>query len=66
MFIQRPTNKFHVVVGQVRQRNVPKSVPHVQNCCFGYQTFCFFDVYVAVAVAVAVAVVVAKAPFFFA
>ena len=29
---------------------------HVQSCCFGSQTYCFFDVLVAVAV------VVAKAP----
>ena len=25
---------FHVVVVQERQRNVQKSVMHVQNCCF--------------------------------
>ena len=24
---------------------------HVQSCCFGYKTYCFFDVLVAVAVA---------------
>ena len=30
---------------------------HVQNCCFAYQTYCFFDV------PLVVAVVVAKAPY---
>ena len=32
-FIERETRKFHVVV-QWRQRNVQKSVMHVQSCCF--------------------------------
>jgi len=32
-------------------------VLHVQNCCFAYQTYCFFDVLLVVAV------VVAKAPY---
>ena len=31
--------QFHVVVVQWRQRNVPKSVMHVQSCCFGYYTY---------------------------
>lgn len=34
-----------------------RSVLHVQNCCFAYQTCCFFDVLLVVAV------VVAKAPY---
>ena len=42
-----------------RQRNVQKSVMHVQSCCFANQTFCFFF-----AVLVAVAVVVVKSPYF--
>ena len=41
-----------------RQRNVQKSVMHVQSCCFANQTYCFF------AVLVAVAAVVVKAPYF--
>ena len=41
------------------QRNVQKSVLHVQSCCFANQTYCFFDVLAAVAV------VVAKAPYQF-
>ena len=27
---------FHVVVVQKQQRNVQKSVMHVQSCCFAY------------------------------
>ena len=27
---------FHVVVAQGRQRNVQKSVMHVQTCCFAH------------------------------
>ena len=27
---------FHVVVVQKRERNVQKSVMHVQSCCFAY------------------------------
>ena len=35
-FIKRASEirKFHVVVVQRRLRNVPKSVMHVQSCCF--------------------------------
>ena len=29
---------FHVVVVQKQQRNVQKSVMHVQSCCFAYET----------------------------
>ena len=32
---------FHVVVVQKRQRNVQKSVPHVQSCCFSYLSYFF-------------------------
>ena len=28
--------RFHVVVVQKRQRQVQKSVIHVQSCCFAY------------------------------
>ena len=31
---KRENRKFHVVVVQRRQRNVQKSVLHVQSCCF--------------------------------
>ena len=43
--------EIHVLVVQWRQRDVPKSVMHLQRCCFGYKTYCSFDVLVAVAVA---------------
>ena len=33
-----------------RQRNIPKSVMHVQSC-FGYKTYFYFDVLVPVSVA---------------
>ena len=33
---------FHVLVMQGLQRNVQKSVMHVQSCCFPNQTYCFF------------------------
>ena len=32
------------------QRNVQKSVVHVQSCCFANQTYCLFDVLVTVCV----------------
>ena len=51
--IKREIRHFHVVVFQLRQRNVQKSVMHVQSCCFANQTYCFFAVLVAVAVVVA-------------
>ena len=37
---------------QWRQRNVQKSVMHLQNGCFANQTYCFFEVLVAVAIVV--------------
>ena len=49
----REIRHVHVVVVQRRQRNVQKSVMHVQSCCFAQQTFCFFAVLIAVAVVVA-------------
>ena len=33
---KREIRHFHVVLVQARQRNVQKSVMHVQSCCFGY------------------------------
>ena len=56
--IKRENRDFHVVVVQWRQRNVEKSVMHVQSCCFAYYAFFFF------ADLVPVAVVVAKASYF--
>ena len=38
---KREFRHFHVVVVQRRQRNVQKSVMHVQSCCFANQTYCF-------------------------
>ena len=40
---------FPLVVVQWRQRNVQKSVMHVQSYCFTYSTYCFFDDLVVVA-----------------
>ena len=34
--IKRQIRRFHVVVCSGRQRNVPKSVMHVQSCCFDH------------------------------
>ena len=53
--IKREMRHFHVVVFQLRQRNLQRGVMHVQSCCFANETYCFF------AFPVAVAVVVAKA-----
>ena len=39
---------FHAVVA-VTQRNVQKSMLHVQSCCFANQTYCLFDVLTALA-----------------
>ena len=50
---EREIKKFHVVYVQRRQRNVKKSVMHVQSCCFANLTNCFFVVFVAVPVVVA-------------
>ena len=45
---------FHVVVVPWRQRNVQKSVLHVQSCCFANpKTYCFCAVLVVLAVVVA-------------
>ena len=48
--IKREIRHFHVVVVQKRERNIQKSVMHVQSCCFAYQTYCFYDVLVTVRV----------------
>ena len=48
--IKREITHFRVVVVQWRQRNVQKSVLHVQSCCFAHSTHCFFDVLVAILV----------------
>ena len=45
---KREIRQFHVVVVQWRQRNVQKSVMHVQNCCFANLNlllFCRSDCY---------------------
>ena len=44
----REIGHFHVVVVQIRQRNVQKSVMHVQSCRFSYYTFRCFDILFAV------------------
>ena len=46
--IKHEIRYFHVVVAQKRQRNVQKSVMHVQSCCFAYKPIVFLDVLVAV------------------
>ena len=46
--IKREIRHFHVVVVQKRERNIQKSVMHVESCCFAYQTYCFYDVLVTV------------------
>ena len=43
--IKREIRQFHVVVVQRRQRNVQKSVMHVQNCCFPYLKLLLFRRY---------------------
>ena len=40
--IKHEIRYFQVVVLQKQQRNVQKSVMHVQSCCFAYQTYCIF------------------------
>ena len=52
--VKREIRHFHAVVVQNcknGQRNVQKSVMHVQNCCFAYKAYCFLDVLFAVGVA---------------
>ena len=39
---KREIRQFHVVVVQQRQRNVQKSVMHVQSCCFAYLNVLLF------------------------
>ena len=50
---KREIRHFHVVVVRRRQRNVQKSLMHVQSCCFANLNLLFFAVLVAVAVVVA-------------
>ena len=38
--IKREITQFHLVVVQGRQRNVQKSVIHVQSCCFATPRAC--------------------------
>ena len=39
---KREFKHFHVAVVQQRQRNVQKSVMHVQSCCFANQPYSLF------------------------
>ena len=39
---KREIRHFHVVVVQWQQRNVPKSVMHVQSCCFAHLNLFLF------------------------
>ena len=41
-FTKREIRYSHVAVEQWRQRNVQKSVMHVQSCCFALSNHCFF------------------------
>ena len=52
-YIKREIRKFHVEVMQQRQRNVQKSVMHVQSCCFANLNLVLFAVLLDVAVVVA-------------
>ena len=40
LLLKRDIKKFHFVVVQRWQRNVQKSVMHVQSCCFAVLFFC--------------------------
>ena len=40
--IKREFRQFHLVVVQWRQRNVQKSLMHVQSCCFAYLNLLLF------------------------
>ena len=50
---KREIRQFHVVVMQRRQRNVQKSVMHVQSCCFANLNLLRYSVLFDVAVVVA-------------
>ena len=52
-YIKREIRKFHVEVMQRRQRNVQKSVMHVQSCCFANLNLVLFAALLDVAVVVA-------------
>ena len=45
--LKREIRHFNVVVVQRRQRNLQKSVMHVQSCCFALSSYCFFYFLVA-------------------
>ena len=47
VYVLRKT--FHQEISRPSRAVTAKSVMHVQCCCFGYKTYCFFDVLVAVA-----------------
>ena len=47
---KRKFRRFHVVVVQRRERNLQKSMMHVQSCCFAYLILLLFSVLVAVVV----------------
>ena len=53
--IKREIRKFHVVVVQGQERNVQKSVIHVQSCCFANLNLLLFCLLVDVEHAVVVA-----------
>ena len=46
---KREIGHYHLVVVQWRQRNVQKSVMHVQSCCFALSSYSFFCFLVAAA-----------------
>ena len=48
-FTKREIGHYHLVVVQWRQRNVQKSVMHVQSCCFALSSYSFFCFLVAAA-----------------
>ena len=49
---KREIRQFHVVFVQRRQRNVQKSLMHVQSCCFACLNLLLFAALVAVVVVV--------------
>ena len=48
-FTKREIRYFHVAVVQWKQRDVQKSVMHMQSCCFALSSHCFFYFLVAAA-----------------
>ena len=45
---KREIGQFHVMVAQQGQRNVQKSVMHLQSCCFAYLNLLLFAVLIAI------------------